>query len=101
MIYPCTVLVNLIFNIVLRESDLELRDRLEVAMDKAQVEYRRGTSGGGNQMRQPYLRGIVKEGEWEAYPEVEHIHNYSWYIGNYPALKTEKVLELCGMLNNA
>jgi len=92
---------NYAFNIVLRKPDLKLRDRLEDAMDKSNVEYRRGSAGGGNQMRQPFLQGIVEGKEWEKYPEVEHIHFYGWYIGNYPDLEEEKILRLCELLNNA
>ena len=55
---------------------------------------------GGNQMRQPYLRGIVKYKEWEKYPEVEHIHHFGWYIGNYPDLKRDKIIQLSKILNN-
>ena len=92
---------NYAFNLVLREPDLTLRDRLEDAMDKSNVEYRRGSAGGGNQMRQPFLQDIVESKEWEEYPEVEHIHFYGWYIGNYPDLEEEKISRLCELLNNA
>jgi len=92
---------NYAFNVVLIESDLELRDRIEMAMDKAKIEYRRGSSGGGNQMRQPYLRGIITECEWKLFPEVEHIHEFGWYVGNYPDLKESRILWLCEILNNA
>ena len=29
------------------------------------IEFRRGSAGGGNQMRQPYLKGIIKDKVWE------------------------------------
>ena len=92
---------NYAFNIILKKANLELRDRIETVMSDVQVEYRRGSSGGGNQMRQPYLRGIVAEGDWEEYPEVEHIHHFGWYIGNYPDLQESAILRLCDLLNNA
>jgi CDP-6-deoxy-D-xylo-4-hexulose-3-dehydrase len=91
---------NYAFNLVLKEVDPEFRDRLEIVMSKAEIEFRRGSSGGGNQMRQPYLKGIVEEKEWEHYPEVEHIHFYGYYIGNYPDLEEEKILSLCDLLNS-
>jgi CDP-6-deoxy-D-xylo-4-hexulose-3-dehydrase len=91
---------NYAFNLVLKEADTELRDKVEEDMRKANVEFRRGSSGGGNQMRQPYLKGIVKDKEWEAYPEVEHIHFFGYYIGNYPDLEEEKILSLCDLLNS-
>jgi CDP-6-deoxy-D-xylo-4-hexulose-3-dehydrase len=63
------------------------------------VEFRRGTSGGGNQLRQPYLRKIVGNEEFKKYPQVDHIHFYGFYIGNYPELEKEKILRLCSILN--
>jgi CDP-6-deoxy-D-xylo-4-hexulose-3-dehydrase len=90
---------NYAFNLVMRRPDPALRDNVETAMREAGIEFRRGSSGGGNQMRQPYLKGIVAEGDWERYPEVEHIHFYGYYIGNYPALKRQMILDLCSILN--
>ena len=86
---------------MLNEVDPEFRDRIEKVMGEAGVEFRRGSSGGGNQMRQPYLKDVVKDREWEDYPEVEHVHFFGYYIGNYPDLEEEKILKLCGILNNA
>ena len=92
---------NYAFNIILRDPDLALRDRLERTMDKAGVEYRRGSAGGGNQMRQPYLEKFVTPGEWEEFPEVEHIHFFGWYIGNYPDLSKSMIYQICHLLNSA
>ena len=63
------------------------------------VEFRRGTAGGGNQLRQPYLREIVGDREHEKYPEVEHVHFYGFYMGNYPDLEKSKIVNLCSILN--
>jgi len=90
---------NYAFNLVLKEPNPEFRDTVEKAMHKAGVEFRRGSSGGGNQLRQPYLRGIVPQKECEKYPEIEHIHFYGYYIGNYPDLEEERILNLCNLLN--
>ena len=90
---------NYAFNLVLRRPDLDFRDTVETAMRKAGVEFRRGSSGGGNQMRQPYLKGVVTDGEWKKYPEVEHIHFFGYYIGNFPDLEEEKIITLCNLLN--
>lgn len=91
---------NYAFNLVLQKPDPEFRDRLEKAMLNAGVEFRRGSSGGGNQLRQPYLKGIISEDEHKKYPEIEHVHFYGYYIGNYPSLSEEKILKLCTLLNN-
>jgi CDP-4-dehydro-6-deoxyglucose reductase, E1 len=90
---------NYAFNLVLKEPDPKFRDILEKAMGNAGIEFRRGSSGGGNQLRQPYLKGIIPEKEFEKYPEIEHIHFYGYYIGNYPTLEKQKILDLCKFLN--
>ena len=64
------------------------------------VEFRRGSAGGGNQLRQPYLQGIIDKNEHKNFPVVEHIHFYGFYIGNYPGLKKENILRLCKALNS-
>ena len=90
---------NYAFTLVLREPDDALRDRCMEAMTKCGVEFRRGTSGGGNQLRQPYLRRLLGE-EYKHYPQVEHVHFYGFYIGNYPSLEPEKINSLCEVLNS-
>jgi len=90
---------NYAFNLVLKKPDPKFRDRLEKVMRQAGVEFRRGSSGGGNQLRQPYLKPFIPDKEWENYPRVEHIHFYGYYIGNYPDLEKQKILSLCDLLN--
>lgn len=90
---------NYAFNLVIKEPNLEFRDKVENAMRDAGVEFRRGSSGGGNQLRQPYLKGVIPEKEYEKYPEIEHVHFYGYYIGNYPELEEKKVIDLCNLLN--
>jgi len=91
---------NYAFNVVLREPDFALRDQIETVLSNSGVEFRRGSSGGGNQMRQPYLSENVCSGDWTSYPEVEHIHFFGWYIGNYPDLEAPAITELCNLLNS-
>jgi CDP-6-deoxy-D-xylo-4-hexulose-3-dehydrase len=90
---------NYALNLVIKKPDTVFRDRVEKALCEAGVEFRRGSSGGGNQLRQPYLKEFVPDKEWEKYPEVEHIHFYGYYIGNYPDLDESKIFSLCKMLN--
>ena len=92
--------VNYAFVLILKKADEKLCNSVMEAMRTAGVEFRRGTSGGGNQLRQPYLRGIVPPDEYEKYPEVEHVHFYGFYIGNYPGLTEDEILGLCELLNN-
>jgi CDP-6-deoxy-D-xylo-4-hexulose-3-dehydrase len=90
---------NYAFTLVLREPDADLCRRVMAALRANGVEFRRGTSGGGNQLRQPYLRRRYGEGEWQKYPNAEHLHFYGFYIGNYPSLERERILWLCELLN--
>ena len=90
---------NYAFTLVMREADPEFRDRLELALRAAKVEFRRGTAGGGNQLRQPYARKRVGDREFENYPQVDHVHFYGYYIGNYPDLDSRKIVRLCELLN--
>lgn len=89
---------NYAFTLVLRDPDEALRDRCMDAMTRAKVEFRRGTSGGGNQLRQPYLRRLLGD-EFKNYPNVDHVHFFGFYIGNYPDLEPEKIDVLCNLLN--
>ncbi len=90
---------NYAFNLILRRPDPAFRDRLEARLREAGVEFRRGSAGGGNQLRQPYLRGIVPEGEAAKFPVVDHIHFFGYYIGNYPDLEETRIRDLCAFLN--
>lgn len=64
-----------------------------------QVEFRRGTAGGGNQLRQPYIRKRFPEERPQNYVNAEKIHFFGLYIGNYPDLEKEKIVKLCELLN--
>lgn len=90
---------NYAFNLVLKEKDEGLVQRLMAHMRGAGIEFRRGSAGGGNQIRQPYLKGVVPEGHHKDFPEVEHIHFYGFYIGNFPDLRDDEVDEIVAILN--
>lgn len=91
---------NYAFTLVLREADFSLRDRVESTLRQLRVEFRRGTSGGGNQLRQPYLRERFPNLRPEDFPKVDHIHSFGWYIGNYPDLDPSKIARLTEVLNS-
>lgn len=91
---------NYAFTLVLKDKDDGFRDRIEATLRDAKVEFRRGLSGGGNQLRQPYLRRLTGMPKPESVPEVDHVHFYAWYIGNYPSLPESKILGLCELLNS-
>jgi CDP-6-deoxy-D-xylo-4-hexulose-3-dehydrase len=90
---------NYAFTLVLKKADDKLMAAVEKTLRDAKVEFRRGTSGGGNQLRQPYLRKLVGKDAWKKFPKVDHVHFYGMYIGNYPDLEHERIRELCKLLN--
>ena len=67
-------------------------------MDNNKIEYRRGNAGGGNQLRQPYLKEIIKFKKSD-FPNTEYVHFFGYYIGNYPTLSKKKILNLTKILN--
>jgi len=78
---------NYAFNLILKEKNINLINRLKTSLIKSGIEFRMGSAGGGNQLRQPYLSDIVGNKDYKKYPITEHIHFYGMYIGNYPSLK--------------
>ncbi|MCG9875854.1 MAG: DegT/DnrJ/EryC1/StrS aminotransferase family protein [Leptospiraceae bacterium] len=90
---------NYALNLVLKKKDLDFCQRIMNVLKENKIEYRRGSAGGGNQMRQPYLINYVPAGSWKNFPNVEHIHFFGFYIGNYPDLEKEQILKLCNLLN--
>ena len=85
--------------LILREKSDELRDELMKKMTDNKIEFRRGTSGGGNQLRQPYLKKIFNL-KPEAFPEVDHVHFYGFYLGNFPDLEKDSIDKICDVLNS-
>ena len=90
---------NYAFIVILRNPDIKLRNNVEETLRNADVEFRRGLSGGGNQLRQPYVQSRIKSINLKNFPNVEHIHSFSWYIGNYPTLPKSKIRNLVKVLN--
>ena len=91
---------NYAFNLILQEPDVDFVKILMSKMKESGIEFRRGSAGGGNQIRQPYLKSIVPENHHLDFPNVEHVHFYGFYIGNFPDLKKEEVLDICKILNS-
>jgi CDP-6-deoxy-D-xylo-4-hexulose-3-dehydrase len=89
---------NYAFTLVLRSPSPELWARIEQTLRERRIEFRRGASGGGNQLRQPFLRKLFPE-QFRHYPRVEHVHFYGCYIGNYPELEPARIEALCRLLN--
>lgn len=90
---------NYAFTLILKQPEQELMKRIMQALRENGVEFRRGTAGGGNQVRQPYLLRRVGPEAWREFPRADHVHFFGMYIGNYPTLKRDKILRLCELLN--
>jgi len=90
---------NYALNLILQHSDMQFTERLMMKMNEEKIEFRRGSAGGGNQLRQPYLRNLLGD-TYKNYPEVDHIHFHGFYIGNFPSLEEGKIIKLCNILNS-
>jgi CDP-6-deoxy-D-xylo-4-hexulose-3-dehydrase len=89
---------NYAFTLLLAKEDMIKRNKVEKVLKDNGIEFRRGMSGGGNQLRQPYLKELFQL-EYAKYPVCDYVHHYGWYIGNYPELETSKIHSLCQILN--
>jgi len=90
---------NYAFTLILKKPDWALRINVETTLRNAGIEFRRGLSGGGNQLRQPYLKKLFGN-SYLNFPITDHCHNFGWYIGNYPELPKEYIAELTSMIND-
>lgn len=91
---------NYAFTLLLNNQDIEFRNKVESVLRENEVEFRRGMSGGGNQIRQPYLSKMFSKEYASQFKNTEKVHFYGWYIGNYPELESQKIIDLCKILNN-
>tara|TARA_B100001778_G_C18454639_1_gene568336 strand:+ start:22 stop:861 length:840 start_codon:yes stop_codon:yes gene_type:complete len=90
---------NYAFPLILKNKSIKNRDKFEKYMKKNRIEFRRGNAGGGNQIRQPYLKDYVKNVNLNNFKNVEIIHNYGYYIGNYPSLSIIRIKKLVNIIN--
>ena len=93
---------NYAFVIIFKKDfrNLKFRNKFERMLQKKKIEFRRGTAGGGNQVKQPYLKyykGKFKKSKNLINTDI--IHDYGYYIGNYPELSKEKIDKICNILN--
>ena len=91
---------NYALPLVLKKKNFKNRDLLEKIMIKNKIEFRRGNAGGGNQLRQPYLKNLVTKIDLKNFSEVDHVHFFGYYIGNYPSLDKNKIIKICNILNS-
>ncbi len=91
---------NYSFPVILRKANFNHWKKLANTLKNNKIEYRKGNAGGGNQLRQPYLKHIKKKYNLKNFKEVDHLHFFSCYIGNYPQLSIKKITKICSILNS-
>ena len=91
---------NYAFPIILQTKNLKIRDYFEKKLKIANIEFRRGNAGGGNQLRQPYIKNYFNKINLKKFKNVEHVHHFGYYIGNYPNLSKDKIIKICNILNS-
>jgi len=92
---------NYAFNLILNEPAPQLMASLSKKLNDNGVEFRRGSAGGGNQLRQPYLQSLLSEAVLKSCPLTDHIHFYGMYIGNFPNLEAEEIKKIATVVNQA
>ena len=91
---------NYAFPVIFKKPSYDNRKRFENTLAKYNIEFRRGNAGGGNQLRQPYLKNIIRKTNFKNFPYVEHVHFFGYYIGNFPSLSLIKIKKICNILNS-
>ena len=92
---------NYAFVVILKNKDDKLIKALQNNLNIHGIEYRRGTAGGGNQLRQPYIESLICVDDLKNYSNVEHVHFYGLYIGNYPTLTKIDIDYICDVINKS
>ena len=77
--------------VFLKTKSFKKRDYFEKMMKRFNIEFRRGNAGGGNQLRQPYLKGFDNP---KNFLNTEKVHHFGYYIGNFPDLSLSKIKKI-------
>tara|TARA_E500000178_G_scaffold254217_1_gene250802 strand:- start:302 stop:1483 length:1182 start_codon:yes stop_codon:yes gene_type:complete len=91
---------NYAFQLILKKRNKRLFNKVLSVLKNNSIEYRVGSVGGGNQLRQPYLKSYNFKKKYKSLKNTEHMHFYGLYIGNYPYLNHKKIVKLCRLLDN-
>jgi len=90
---------NFALPIILRDKNDRLFQKICNILESENIEFRKGTAGGGSQVNQPYLEKYEHRvvGNLE---NSNHIHDYGMYIGNHTDVLDSHIKQLCGLLNH-
>ena len=89
---------NFSLPLILKNQDKQTFEKVCSILEKEGVEYRKGTAGGGNQARQPYLKSYDHK-IFGNLDNSDHIHDYGLYIGNHTGVSSYMISELCKKIN--
>ena len=89
---------NYAINLISKFQDKKFFKKLVKLLDELNIEYRIGSAGGGNQLRQPYLKNSNFSVDINL-PVTDHVHFYGLYIGNFPELQRENIDHLVNKIN--
>lgn len=98
--YDLKGISNYAFPIILNTKSLNVRNKFEKYLDLNGIEFRRGNAGGGNQLRQPYLKKVLKNINLKNFSKTDRVHFFGYYIGNFPSLSIKRIDNLVKILNN-
>ena len=92
---------NYALNIILENPDPKKMQKLCDTLTREKIEFRRGSAGGGNQLRQPYISVFDNCANLDpaSYaPVSDHVHFYGLYIGNHPDVTKDELDWICAVL---
>ena len=92
---------NYAFNLILKNPNADKFRKLCSNLSNNGIEFRIGSVGGGNQLRQPYLKKLFNLNYIQKFKNVEHMHFFSLYIGNYPSLKLSDIKYITKIINSS
>jgi len=90
---------NFALPLILAESRTSLFASANRALTDLGIEFRVGASGGGNQVRQPYLAKFPNRYRVRNLLNLDHIHDFGLYIGNHTGITQDMIVDLCKKLN--
>lgn len=87
------------FLLILKNYSISNRDLLEKTLNDNRIEWRRGLSGGGSQLRHRF-NGKITGLDYKDYPTAEYVSDVGYYVGNFPSLERTKIDRLLYILNS-
>ncbi len=93
---------NYALNLIQLNNSKKNFTNLTKRLKKNNIEFRVGSAGGGNQLRQPYLKNFIKKNNINPsiYLNTEKVHNFGLYLGNYPDLTLKNIDFICKVIND-